>query len=231
MRIAIPLMMAVLLGTSAAARAAEMPQVPMPEPRPTAAEAPVAAPVQNSQGEKTPESVAKPQVIACDIVGAFFSKAEQPQAKAPDGSDSACVIDNPVTLDAILALDGARRISITGTPLLSCAYVGELTAFLRTIADPMAEGTFGAAIREVRTGPGFQCRYRNRASSGKVSAHGKGIALDIAGFELTDGRFVAVGSGPACPCDSLPRDRREGLDWQSQPRRAQPTTRRHRPHT
>ncbi|MGE0233441.1 MAG: extensin family protein, partial [Flavobacteriaceae bacterium] len=115
---------------------------------------------------------------------------------APDGSGTACLIDNPVTLDAVLALDGNRRIAVSGTPLLACAYASQLGTFLRTIADPMALGHFGASIREVRTGPGFQCRYRNRASGGKVSAHGRGIALDIAGFELTDGRVVAVGTGP-----------------------------------
>lgn len=194
MRFSTLVLTAALIALPASGSNAEMPKVPLPDPRPAVADNPPAASAGTDRTVAAPE---KPQLSACDIVGVFFSKAEQPEAKAPNGSATACTVEDPVTLDAILALDGARRIAVSGTPLLSCAYASQLAVFLRTIADPLAEGHFGAAIGQVRTGPGFQCRFRNRASGGKVSAHGKGLALDIAGFELTDGRFIGIGSGPA----------------------------------
>jgi hypothetical protein len=53
-------------------------------------------------------------------------------------------------------------------------------------------GTLGKELKSVRTGPGFECRYRNRATTGKLSAHAEGLAVDIAGFDLADGSAVRV---------------------------------------
>ena len=37
------------------------------------------------------------------------------------------------------------------------------------------------------------CRNRNGESSDKLSEHGRGNAIDVAGFELTDHRRITVG--------------------------------------
>lgn len=179
------------LATAAGAPAVS---VPLPTPRPTIApEPPRPAPRPAAPAPRP----AQPTQPACDVSGLVLGEAQNPSQKGPDGSAASCTIDNPVRLEAVLALDDGRRIAVSGMPTLACAHAAAFGAFLRGIADPMAAGHFGAAIRQVHTGPGFECRYRNRANGGKVSAHGRGIALDVAGFELTDGRVVSVGTGPA----------------------------------
>jgi hypothetical protein len=44
----------------------------------------------------------------------------------------------------------------------------------------------------VRTGPGYECRNRNGAANGKLSAHAVGQAIDISGFELSNGKLIPV---------------------------------------
>src|SRR5258707_1238032 len=44
----------------------------------------------------------------------------------------------------------------------------------------------------VREGPGYECRNRNGAASGKLSAHAVGKAIDISGFELSSGKFIPI---------------------------------------
>jgi hypothetical protein len=47
-------------------------------------------------------------------------------------------------------------------------------------------------LKAVRTGPGYECRNRNRAKDGKLSSHAVGLAIDISGFELANGRVLSV---------------------------------------
>ena len=42
----------------------------------------------------------------------------------------------------------------------------------------------------VRPGPGYECRNRNHAEDGKISAHASGLAIDVEGFELSNGRML-----------------------------------------
>jgi hypothetical protein len=39
---------------------------------------------------------------------------------------------------------------------------------------------------------GYECRNRNRAASGHISAHAFGIALDVAAFELANGKLLPI---------------------------------------
>src|SRR5215207_8838679 len=38
----------------------------------------------------------------------------------------------------------------------------------------------------------FECRNRNHAASGKLSAHATGLAVDVAGFDLANGDHLLV---------------------------------------
>jgi hypothetical protein len=71
-------------------------------------------------------------------------------------------------------------------------------------------GKLGAPLASVRTGPGFECRSRNRVAGAKPSAHGTGIAVDIAAFELSDKRVLSIKPGreasTASPASPSPGD-------------------------
>jgi len=47
-------------------------------------------------------------------------------------------------------------------------------------------------LRAVHTGPGYECRNRNGAATGKLSADAVGQAIDISAFELSSGEFIHI---------------------------------------
>ncbi len=105
-----------------------------------------------------------------------------------------CTIADPVML--IAAPDAAlpeRRIRFPDRPLLSCAMAERFARFSSDIAAPLALGVYGRELVSLRTGPGYECRPRNRQSGAKISSHGQGDAVDIVGVELYGGRKVNIG--------------------------------------
>ncbi len=65
--------------------------------------------------------------------------------------------------------------------------------YVRDLLSPLAKGTYNASLSAVWTGPGFECRSRDHIFGAKLSAHGQGLAVDIAQLKLADGRLIAVG--------------------------------------
>lgn len=110
----------------------------------------------------------------------------------PAGGDRQCAIADPVALASVAVQ--SRRIDFLERPLLACAMAERLARFMRDIAAPLALGVFGKELVVVATGPGYDCRPRNRQPGAKLSSHGQGLAIDIADFGLNGGRRVRIGS-------------------------------------
>jgi hypothetical protein len=55
----------------------------------------------------------------------------------------------------------------------------------------------------VHTGPGYDCRNRNRAAAGKLSAHAVDHAVDIEAFKL--------GAGETLPITEIDDERKKGV--------------------
>jgi hypothetical protein len=69
-------------------------------------------------------------------------------------------------------------------------------------------------LQNVRTGPGFECRNRNGATTGKLSAHAEGLAIDIVGFELANGSTLRIEpKGDATPNPALAALRTAACGW------------------
>jgi hypothetical protein len=111
----------------------------------------------------------------------------------PPGSEGACTIEDPVRLVRVAAA-GAQNgaVSFPDGPVVACRFAEAFGGWVSSLVTPLVLGKVGAPLAAVRTGPGFECRSRNRVEGGKLSAHGVGIAIDIAGFELADKRVLAV---------------------------------------
>jgi hypothetical protein len=111
----------------------------------------------------------------------------------PPGSEGACTIDDPVRLVRVAA-EGAQNgaVSFPDAPVVTCRFAEAFGGWVATLATPLLLGKVGAPLATIRTGPGFECRSRNRVEGGKLSAHGVGIAIDIASFELADKRVLTV---------------------------------------
>jgi hypothetical protein len=78
------------------------------------------------------------------------------------------------------------------TAQINCAVANRLHGWLQDVAKPAALRHYGSAIVEVQIAASFACRPRNGRSGAKLSEHGSGNAIDIAGFTLADGRSISV---------------------------------------
>ncbi len=112
---------------------------------------------------------------------------------ASSAGDSACAVADPVRLASVQdPAASERRIAFPDKPLLSCAMAERFARFAADIASPLAAGTFGQRLATVATGPGHECRTRNRQTGGKLSSHAQGLAVDIAFLGLENGRRIVV---------------------------------------
>ncbi|MGI9370852.1 MAG: extensin family protein [Hyphomicrobiales bacterium] len=96
-----------------------------------------------------------------------------------------CGIPRPVQISAIKSPAGT--IKLPGAPVLNCLFAKRFAVWAATVAGPMVKGTTGRTLTTINTGPGYQCRNRNRAKKGKVSEHAIGNAIDVSNFVL-DGK-------------------------------------------
>jgi hypothetical protein len=95
-----------------------------------------------------------------------------------------------VRLSAALRPDGTR-IELKPAPVLRCSFAESLAGWLRDEAAPLV-GKLGADLRSVQTYDDFECRGRNRVVGAKLSEHGKGNAVDLRAFTLSDGRALTL---------------------------------------
>lgn len=171
-RIAAAMMLWVLIG--GAAMAAN--DIPLPRPRPVAPITPV-GPVVSPHGPST-ECDGRLEKIA------IF--AAKPSVAGP----GACGGSDLVDLAAVLLPDkGLMTLEPPAT--LRCEMAESLAGWLREEVSPrLAE--LGSRLAAIEEDDSYECRHRNRATTGKVSEHGKGNAIDLQGFVLADGRKIVL---------------------------------------
>jgi len=161
--------------------------VPLPRPRPTDLHGPRAPAPEDgkTEGEEKPahDEACLDRLKAAGIT---FEIAAQHAAANP-----ACVIDTPVRLIAVPSQSGAN-VRLPEEPMLACRFAERLAHFLGDLAAPLLAGRFSFELKSVRTGPGYECRSRNRAATGRLSAHALGLAVDVAAFELANGKALPV---------------------------------------
>lgn len=114
-------------------------------------------------------------------------------APLPGPQQDLCKVEEPLRLSAV-AVSGAeeRRVKLPDTPLIACALAETLAAWIGRVAAPILEPRTGSTLAAIRTGPGYECRSRNRQPGAKLSAHARGRAVDVAAFEFANGRSLAV---------------------------------------
>jgi hypothetical protein len=95
-----------------------------------------------------------------------------------------CAVSDPVRVKSIPTPAG--RVELPEEPLFNCAFARRFTTWLSDIAAPVVAALAPAKLQSLSTGPGYECRNRNGDSSGKISEHGFGNAVDIAGITLAN---------------------------------------------
>lgn len=181
-----PLIAILALGFGSGLAAAD--EVPLPRPRPPA---PPASSEPRSFREAAGPDFDSAAVSAsptpCNERLAGIAKAEMmPRLVGP----GACGGGDVVRIDAVLLGDD-KRVALKPSPYLQCAMAEQLALWVREAVAPRAAG-LGAALERIETADDFSCRGRNRQDGGKISEHGKANAVDVRGFALDDGRFIAL---------------------------------------
>jgi hypothetical protein len=111
----------------------------------------------------------------------------------PVAAKAACTIQVPVRVKSVATrARAATEVHLPEEPIMSCEFAERLTAWLSHLVAPLITGVMSTDLRAVRTGPGYECRNRNGAPVGKLSAHAVGKAIDISGFELSSGKFIPI---------------------------------------
>ncbi|MCA1404799.1 extensin family protein [Ensifer sp. IC3342] len=100
-----------------------------------------------------------------------------------------CGIDKPIRVTAILP-----GVALKPEGTMRCATALALARWTKESAIPAAATAFGpdtriAALNQAST---YVCRRRNNGTTGKISEHAHGNAVDIASFTLNDGRTIAI---------------------------------------
>lgn len=192
----------VALLSSASAVSTAQPIPPLPPPRPSeapspsvapAAEVPTAAPEGGAPGQATLE----PSTCPLQLRGSGF---EVEATEDPKSANEGCRIDTPVRLKAVpVPSRPGAMVRLRDQPVVACRFARNFGQWLGELVAPVVVGTLNTELKSVQTGPGFECRNRNGAVKGKLSAHAEGLAIDITAFELANGSNLRIKPEGATP--------------------------------
>lgn len=101
------------------------------------------------------------------------------------GRISGCGIENAVRIRSVKGIPLSREATI------DCTTAKTLKAWVQHGLKP-AVGATGGGVARIRVIADYACRTRNNQRGAKISEHGKGRAVDIAGFTLRDGSEISV---------------------------------------
>ena len=93
-----------------------------------------------------------------------------------------CGIADPVRVTSVAGV----RLSQAAT--VDCSIATALNTWVQDVVQPAYDGK----VSELRVAAHYVCRGRNNKKGAKISEHGKGRAIDISAFILTDGRVLSV---------------------------------------
>jgi len=101
------------------------------------------------------------------------------------GRIAGCGVAEPVKVRSVAGV----RLSTPAT--MDCRTAKALRRWVEDGVQP-AVGTQGGGVRQLRVVAHYACRTRNHQAGAKISEHGKGRAIDIAGIGLQDGSEISL---------------------------------------
>lgn len=193
--------------------------VPLPQQRPAAADAPAVVEEESAAPVPLPRPV--PETRAPDAEQSAEPEAVEPAVAPEPAPETAEALDDrvyqtacpavllglveaeanpplvedqcgersPLTVTAVLA--NGHMVPLSSPLTTNCAMASALPAWVSAV-DGYATSALKSPLGEVVTGTSYMCRKRNNASEGFVSEHGFANAVDVTGFTLEDGRSIGV---------------------------------------
>jgi hypothetical protein len=111
-------------------------------------------------------------LAALDRLGVQYQV--EPQSAS---TSRACLVRNPVRV-------AAATVPFSRPAVAACGFVLQFDKFERAVIRPLAKREFGRDLKTIVHFGAYNCRTTD---AGRESEHAKGLAIDVAGFELTDG--------------------------------------------
>jgi hypothetical protein len=149
------------------------------------------------------------------VAGLKAAGFEIESAEPPRASNELCRIETPVRLKAVpVPTKPETVVRLANQPTLACRFAGPFGHWIGDLVAPLVADIKGSELKAVQTSPGFECRNLNRATTGKLSAHAQGLAIDIAGFELANGTTLRIKPEPdTAPDPALAALRTAACGW------------------
>lgn len=97
------------------------------------------------------------------------------------------------TIDTIKLLDFG--LPATNLGAMTCPLASNFAAWAKNAVIPAGRAYFGSEVVKIETMGTYSCRNINGASSGKLSEHAFGNAVDVSAFVLANGRRITVQEG------------------------------------
>jgi hypothetical protein len=101
-----------------------------------------------------------------------------------------CGAPDVVLLRGVL-VPGQAKVAIKPPATLRCSMAEQVAGWIRNDVSEAVK-RLHTTLRDVEELGSYECRSRNRVPGAGLSEHGRADALDIAGFGLGDGRFLAL---------------------------------------
>lgn len=99
-----------------------------------------------------------------------------------------CGLSNGVKVTAV------QGVALSTPVTIDCPTARALNTWVQTGVKP-AVGQRGGGVVEIKVVAHYICRTRNNQPGARISEHGRGKALDIAGFSLKNGAQISVLTG------------------------------------
>ncbi|MFN3867734.1 MAG: extensin family protein [Hyphomicrobiaceae bacterium] len=113
------------------------------------------------------------------------------QHRSALGGPSACGAAQPFEMSGA----GGGRVLMQPAAVLRCPMIPAVDRWVRDVVEPAARFHFGVPVQRLQVAASYSCRPINHKWGAKLSEHGLANALDIAAFELADGRKITVKGG------------------------------------
>jgi hypothetical protein len=108
------------------------------------------------------------------------------EARNPIGDGRGCGVAYPLSVKSIAG------VAISPAATLNCEMVAALHAWITQVAKPTARQQFNTRLVGVQNASSYACRRRNSSSTGKLSEHALGNAIDIADFRFSNRMEASV---------------------------------------
>jgi hypothetical protein len=101
-----------------------------------------------------------------------------------------CPINDPVRLHSVETPSGI--VNFPEGPVFNCRFARQFALWISDTGSAVVLAKMNKRLERVATGPGYDCRHRNGDTSGKMSEHAVGGAVDITTMTLAGGTTIQM---------------------------------------